>query len=120
MKGRRAGRPTAAVTTREGSSRAPGNSSSSCRGSARRPRERCATGSSRRWPTRNSRRSAGAGSGRTKGSSASIARSGGGRGSSGPSRTVGQEEVPGHVQTGGDGRTEGKGGGQEEDGAEDG
>lgn len=33
---------------------------------------------------------------------------------------VGQEEVPGHVQTGGDGRVEGKGGGLEEDGAEDG
>lgn len=33
---------------------------------------------------------------------------------------VGQEEVPGHVQTRGDGRTEGKGGGPEEDGAEDG
>lgn len=32
---------------------------------------------------------------------------------------VGQEEVPGHVQTGGDGRAEGKGGGLEEDGAED-
>ena len=33
---------------------------------------------------------------------------------------VGQEEVPGHVQAGGDGRAEGKGGGLEEDGAEDG
>lgn len=33
---------------------------------------------------------------------------------------VGQEEVPGHVQTGGDGRAEGKGGGLEEEGAEDG
>lgn len=31
---------------------------------------------------------------------------------------VGQEEVPGHVQTGGDGRTEGKDAGLEEDGAE--
>lgn len=33
---------------------------------------------------------------------------------------VGQEEVPGHVQTGGDGQAEGKDGGLEEDGAEDG
>lgn len=33
---------------------------------------------------------------------------------------VGQEEVPGHVEVGGDGRAEGKGGGLEEDGAEDG
>lgn len=33
---------------------------------------------------------------------------------------VGQEEVPGHVEAGGDGRAEGKGGGREEDGAEDG
>lgn len=33
---------------------------------------------------------------------------------------MGQEEVPGHVQTGGDGRAEGKGGRLEEDGAEDG
>lgn len=33
---------------------------------------------------------------------------------------VGQEEVPGHVEAGGDGRAEGKGGGLEEDGAEDG
>ena len=33
---------------------------------------------------------------------------------------MGQEEVPGHVQTRGDGLTEGKGGGPEEDGAEDG
>lgn len=33
---------------------------------------------------------------------------------------VGKEEVPGHVQTGGDGRAEGKGGGQEEKGTEDG
>ena len=32
---------------------------------------------------------------------------------------VGQEEVPGHVQTGGDGRAGGKGGGLEEEGAED-
>ena len=31
---------------------------------------------------------------------------------------VGQEEVPGHVDAGGDGRAEGKGGGLEEDGAE--
>lgn len=33
---------------------------------------------------------------------------------------MGQEEVPGHVQAGGDGRAKGKGGGLEEDGAEDG
>lgn len=33
---------------------------------------------------------------------------------------VGQEEVPGHVEAGGDGRAEGKGRGLEEDGAEDG
>lgn len=33
---------------------------------------------------------------------------------------VGQEEVPGHVEAGGDGRAEGKGGRLEEDGAEDG
>lgn len=33
---------------------------------------------------------------------------------------VGQEEVPGHVQAGGDGRAGGKDGGLEEDGAEDG
>lgn len=33
---------------------------------------------------------------------------------------AGQEEVPGHVQTGGDGQTEGKDGGLVEDGAEDG
>lgn len=33
---------------------------------------------------------------------------------------MGQEEVPGHVEVGGDGRAEGKGGGLEEDGAEDG
>lgn len=31
-----------------------------------------------------------------------------------------QEEIPGHVQTGGDGRAEGKSGGLEEDEAEDG
>ena len=43
-----AGRPTAAVTTRGGSSRAPGKSSSACRSSAGRPRGRCATGSPRR------------------------------------------------------------------------
>lgn len=34
--------------------------------------------------------------------------------------TVGQEEVPGHVQTGGDGQAEGKDRGLEDDGAEDG
>lgn len=33
---------------------------------------------------------------------------------------MGQKEVPGHVEAGGDGRAEGKGGGLEEDGAEDG
>ena len=33
---------------------------------------------------------------------------------------VGQEDMPGHVQAGGDGRAERKGGGPEEDGAEDG
>lgn len=33
---------------------------------------------------------------------------------------VGQEEIPGHVQAGGDGRAGGKDGGLEEDGAEDG
>lgn len=33
---------------------------------------------------------------------------------------MGQEEVPGHVQTGGDGRAEGKSGGLEEGEAEDG
>lgn len=31
---------------------------------------------------------------------------------------MGQEDVPGHVQTGGGGRAEGKGGGLEEDRAE--
>lgn len=87
-RGRRAGRTTAAATTREGSSRASGKSSSACRSSAGRPRGRCATGSPRRWPTRNSRPITGAGSGQTTGSSASTARSGGGRGSSGPSRTA--------------------------------
>lgn len=87
MRGRRAGRPTAAATTRESSSRAPGKSSSACRSSAGQPLGRCATGSPRRLPTRNSRRSAGARLGRTTGSSASTARSGG-RGSSGPSRTA--------------------------------
>lgn len=79
-----------------------------------------------------------AGSGRTTGSSTSTARSGGGRGRRDlPERQLGrhagvseaevhsearmgQEEVPGHVQTGGDGRAEGKSGGLEEDGAEDG
>lgn len=88
MRGRRAGRPTAAATTRENSSRAPGKSSSACRSSAGQPLGRCATGSPRRLPTRNSRRSAGARLGRTTGSSASTARSGGRRGSSGPSRTA--------------------------------
>ncbi len=33
---------------------------------------------------------------------------------------MGQEEMPGYVEAGGDVRTEGKGGGPEEDGAEDG
>lgn len=33
---------------------------------------------------------------------------------------MGQEEVPEYVEAGGDGRTEGKGGGPEEDRAEDG
>lgn len=33
---------------------------------------------------------------------------------------AGKEEVPGHVEAGGDGRAEGKGGGLEENGAEDG
>lgn len=33
---------------------------------------------------------------------------------------MGQEEVPGHVEAGGDGRAEGEGGGLEEDGAEGG
>ena len=32
---------------------------------------------------------------------------------------MGQEEVPEYVEAGGDGRTEGKGGGLEEDGVED-
>lgn len=88
MRGRRAGRPTAAATTRESSSRAPGKSSSACRSSAGRARGRCATGSPRHLPTRNSRRNASAESGRTTESSASTARSGGGRGSSGPFRTT--------------------------------
>ena len=89
-------------------------------------------------PTRNSRRIAGARLGRATGSSASTARSGGRRGSSGPSRTAtrpscwctaeaevhsgaraGQEEAPGYVESGRDGRTERKVGGLEEDGAED-
>lgn len=43
-----------------------------------RPRGRRAAGSPRRLPTRNSNRSTGAGPGRTTGSSASTARSGGG------------------------------------------
>lgn len=137
-RGRRAGKPNAAPLNEEGSSRAPGNSSSSCRVSAGRLRRRCATGSPRRLPTRNSRRSTGAGSGRTTESSTSTARSGGRRGRRDlPGRQLGrhagvseaelhiearmgQEEVPGHVQTGGDGRAEGKSGGLEEDGAEDG
>ena len=72
MRGRRAGRPTAAATTREISSPGPRKSSSACRSSAGRPQGRCATGSPRRLPTRNSRRSTGAGSGRTTGSSAST------------------------------------------------
>lgn len=114
-RGRRAGRSTAAATTRGSSSPGQGKSSSACRNSAARPsgrlsssatagarprsrrpssrctwrasqpggsrtspsspggrrcppRGRCATGSPRRLPTRNSRRSAGAGSGRTTGS----------------------------------------------------
>ena len=50
MRGRRAGRPTAAATTRESSSRAPGKSSSACRSSAGQPLGRCATGSPRRFP----------------------------------------------------------------------
>lgn len=33
---------------------------------------------------------------------------------------MGQEELPGQVEAGGDGRAEGKGGGLEEEGAEDG
>lgn len=33
---------------------------------------------------------------------------------------MGQEEVPGHVEAGGDRRAEGKGGGPEENGTEDG
>ena len=83
------------------------------------------------------RRIAGARLGRATGSSASTARSGGRRGSSGPSRTAtrphagdgvaevhsgaraGQEEAPGYVESGRDGRTERKVGGLEEDGAED-
>lgn len=88
MKGRQAGRPTGATTARDGSSRASGKSSRACRSSAGQPRRRCATGSPRRWPARNSRRSTDAGSGRTTGSGASTARSGGGRGPSGPSRTA--------------------------------
>lgn len=66
MRGQRAGRPTAATTKREGSSRASGKSSSACRSSAGRPRRRCETGSPKCWPTRNSRLSTGAGSGRTR------------------------------------------------------
>ena len=99
-----------------------------------RARGRRATGSPKRWPARNSRLSTGTGSGRTTGSNASTARSGGGRGSRdlpgqqlGPhagdgeaevhsEARVGQGAVPGHVQTGGDGRAKGKGGGLEEDG----
>lgn len=86
--GRQAGRPTAAVAARGGSSRAPRKSSSACRSSAGRARGRCATGSPRHLPTRNSRRNTSAGSGRTTESSASTARSGGERGSSGPFRTT--------------------------------
>lgn len=59
MRERRAGRPTAAATTREISSPGPRKSSSACRSSAGRPQGRCATGSPRRLPTRNSRRSTG-------------------------------------------------------------
>lgn len=59
---------------------------SACRSSAGRPRGRCEMGSPRRWPTRNSRPSTGAGSGRTTGPSASTERLAGGP--PGPSRTA--------------------------------
>lgn len=103
-----------------------------------RPRGKCATGSPRHLPTRNSRRGTGPDQdeqqdradqprdqeedegrrdlpGRQLGPHA-----GDGETEVHSGARVGQEEVPGHVQTGGDGQAEGKDGGLEEDGAEDG
>lgn len=138
MRGRQTGRPTAAATTRKGSSRASRRSISACRSSAGRPRGRRATGSPKCWPARNSRLSTGAGSGRTRDRAHQPRdqeegegrrdlpgrqlgpHAGDGEAEVHSGARVGQEEVPGHVEAGGDGRAEGKGGGLEEDGAEGG
>lgn len=185
-RGRRAGRSTAAATTRGSSSPGPGKSSSACRNSAARPSGRLSSSAtagarplSRRLSSRCTWRAS-----QPRGSRTSPSSSGGGAGvhredgerrvrrdtglhgipagalapdqdeqrdrthrprdqeedegrrdlpgrqlgrHTGVSETevhsgarMGQEEVPGHVQTGGDGRAEGKSGGLEEDEAEDG
>lgn len=138
MKGRHAGRPTAAATTRKGSSRAPGKSNSACRCSAGRLRGRCATGCrdaglhgipagalapdldeqrDRAHQPRDQEEDEGRRDlpGRQLGPHA-----GDGEAEVHSGARVGQEEVPGHVQAGGDGRAERKGGGLKEDGADDG
>lgn len=134
MKGRHAGRPTAAATTRKGSSRTPGKSNSACRCSAEQPQGRGVTSSPRRLPARNSRRRTGTGSGRTTGRARQTRDQEGDESRRDlPGRQLGphagdgeaevhsgarmrQEEVPGHIQTGEDGQAEGKSGGPEEDG----
>lgn len=137
MKGRRAGRPTTAVSTQDGSSQEPGKSISHAK----------ALRSAREDGARRVRRNAGRHGitaralapdqdeqrdrayqpqdqeedegrrdlpGRQLGPHA-----GDGEAEVHSGARVGQEKVPGHVQTGGDGRAEGKGGGLEEDEAED-
>lgn len=99
---------------------------------------RCATGSPRHLPTRNSRRGTGLDQDEQQdrahqprdqeedeGRRDLLGRQLGPHAGDGEAEVhsgarVGQEEVPGHVEAGGDGRAEGKGGGLEEDGAEDG
>lgn len=134
MRGRRAGRPTAAATTRKGSSRASGKSSSAFRSSAGRPRGRCT-------PVRRDACLQGIPAGalapdqdeqrnrvhRPRDQEEDEGRrdlpgrqlgphAGDGETEVHSGARVGQGVVPGHIQTGGDRRAEGKGGGLEEDG----
>lgn len=130
--------PTTAAATQENSSRAPGKSISACRSSAGRPRDdarrvRRNAGRhgitvralapdqdeqrDRAYQPRDQEEDEGRRDlpGRQLG-----AHAGDGEAEVHSGARVGQDKIPGHVQAGRDGRTEGKGRGLEENGAEDG
>lgn len=129
--------PTTAASTRDGSTRASGKSISACQSSAGRPRDdarrvrrdACLHGipAGALAPDQDEQRDRAhqprdeeEGEGRRDLPGRQFCpHAGDGEAEVHSGARVGQEEVPGHVEAGGDGRAEGKDGGLEEDGAED-